>query len=315
LRRALGTLSSYAGKATCDEDPSGIDAITAENKALAPAFDATTCARQSSDTQVRKRGLVAYDQIRATSRQLTLVGAHMSARQALFDAQQALTNAQKSKNVDDAKAAAKVAAASAKAARDALAIAADVCTRNTVTTVEQIAGQAQEQADLRDSAPNSMCGPDSNGLPQKMCGIYGVSAAALSYLWTLNGSTGSGGRRLASVGVPAGALRITLTNWAAVDIGGYSAFITKSLASAVPNVSKISCSKNPTDYENRLPCEASNEMYAYFGVYGGITVGRKGVGFVTLTPITFGIAQLGTRTTLVPYVGLSVGVLQLNGSF
>ncbi len=56
-------------------------------------------------------------------------------------------------------------------------------------------------------------------------------------------------------------------------------------------------------------------MSTYFGVYAGVTMGRKGVGFVTLAPITAGIAQLGSRATLVPYVGMSVGVLQLNGSF
>jgi hypothetical protein len=56
-------------------------------------------------------------------------------------------------------------------------------------------------------------------------------------------------------------------------------------------------------------------MYAYVGVYAGLTVGRKGVGFVTVSPITAGIAQIGTRSTLLPYVGMSIGVLQLNGNF
>jgi hypothetical protein len=316
IRRAEGALGVYAGGESCASiDPNGIDAVDAEFKALQKAFDRTTCARQSTDGQLYDTGDKMYQTVRVLSHRLTVTQVHMIAERALIDATKALADAKKAKNTDEAKTAAKAATEQAKAARAALAIAADDCTRKKVAAVETTADLAQEQVELRESAPSTMCGADSLGLPRRSCGVYGISAAALSFLWSADGNGLRAGRRLTSVGVPAVAFRVALTNWVALDLGGYSAFITKSLASTSPSVDRVACSRSPTEFENRLPCEASNEMYAYGGVYAGFTLGRSGIGFLTIAPATAGLAQLGSRTTLVPYVGFSVGALQLNGNF
>jgi len=316
MRRAEGLLELYQVSATCRAvDPAAADPIKNEWQDLQGAFDRTNCARQSADKGTRKRGQDTHKAISQLSYRLLLAGAQASVENNRREAQRALVDAQKAKNVDDAKVAAKVASDQAKAAREAGSPSGDPCTSKAVAAVEAIATAAQEQVELRESAPSTMCGAGDLGLPKQYCGIYGISAAALSYLWTANGDGVSAGRRLASVGVPAVAFRWPWTSWLAVDVGGYSAFITKSLESTTPSVGKVPCSKSPTDYETKLPCEATNEMYAYLGVYGGLTMGREGVGFLTLSPLTFGIAQVGSRSTLVPYLGLSVGVLQVNGTF
>src|SRR5512146_1860410 len=128
---AEGTLSIYLGKNVCDvDDPSGIDAVKSEFNALQGALGHADCARRSNDPKVRAAGVAASEAVRQLSRKLSLLGAHMLTQQALFDAEKALADAKKAKNLDDAKASAKVAAEQAKAARAALQIASDSCTRS-----------------------------------------------------------------------------------------------------------------------------------------------------------------------------------------
>jgi hypothetical protein len=316
VSRAKGRLTRWVGGAKCDvADTSGIKALKLEWQALQQAFDYTTCARSSTDGVISRTGAKAHRVISDVNDELVTAVAHMTAQQAVADANQALANARKSRTVEDAKALSEAADKHAAEARDQLAHANDVCTQRKVTAAETAADLAREQVTLRESGPDSLCGANDLGLPQSICGIFGISAAALSYLWAVEGDGVRSGRRLTTVGVPAGAFRYVLMPWVAIDLGGYSAFLTKSLASTSPSVDKVSCAQSPTEYENRLPCEATNEMYAYLAGYAGLTVGRKGVGFVTLQPLTVGIAQRGTSPTLVPYFGISVGVLQVNGTF
>jgi len=308
--------ATYVGNSTCTVgDPTAADILESHFKVLLAVLEQTACARRSADAAVRSKGEQDFQTIQQLRNQLSLAIVHMRLQTASQTANDALDAAKKAKNIDDAKAAAKTAAAQAQLAHDQLALQSDDCAQRIAATVRTTDEAVQHQVDLRDGANESMCGADDLGLPKSSCGIYGVSAAALSYLWAFSGSGVDEGRQLASVGVPAAAYRAVLNNWVALDVGGYSAFISKSLASATPSADRVACSKSPTDYENRLPCEASNQMYPYFGAYLGFTMGRKGVGFLTVTPITAGIAQLGTRATLMPYFGLSIGALQLNGSF
>lgn len=317
LAEAKAFLDSYVPAA---EDVSRIptfQAGAAENelKRVSATIEETLCLRANPATTAE--GMAIYHEALALKSALTVAWSHLLARDATRAAAQALANARSASNLDDAKTAAAAVELQAAKVRGQLRIVSDPFMLAAAAEADGYEASAKAEVDLRDGAAKAMCGADDHGRRKRMCGTYGIFAAALSYIWTQTDGSWNSRPRLNSVGVPSVAFRWLppKIGWLAVDLGGYSAFLTKSLTATTPSVDKISCTRSPSDYENRLPCEANTLAYPYLAGYVGLTAGRDGIGFITLSPVTFGIAQLGTSSVLAPYVGVMVGFLQINGTF
>jgi hypothetical protein len=123
------------------------------------------------------------------------------------------------------------------------------------------------------------------------------------------------GGRLVSIAVPyAGVRWIPSLNvsYLAVDLSVYSAYFTS--ASSDLSTKATTCTAGMNQLERLLPCEANPQMRPYAAMQLGVTIGRSGIGYVTASPISFGIAQIGNQG-LAPYYGMVVSSLQITGQF
>ncbi len=178
LQTAEDTLGRYVGTAECTvKDPTAFPIIEISEQRAASGHGLTLCARRELDAQLSDAGSKIQREMQDVGQALAIAGARMKTQQAVLDAQKAVADAKKAKNVDDAKAAAKAGGDAAKTAREALRIASNECIRTTLKQVEDLADLAQIQVDLRQTAPDSMCGG----------GWAGASAQNLRHLRRVGG--------------------------------------------------------------------------------------------------------------------------------
>ncbi len=314
---ALRETTAFIAAIAPNPQATAADVLANQLGRVTDALVASICLGAVGDKGQAAEGAAAYVTASKQRAYLLPLLAHARARDAALAAKKAADDAAAAKNAEDARAAAKAAdraVADARAQRDFMN---DAYTAAALDAAIVSANAAQSEADLRAVAPDTMCGADDKGRPKKICGTFGIFAAALSYVWVWTDATNITSRpHLASVGVPSVALRYVpwTTGWVSLEWGGYSAFLTKSLTASSPAGTKSACVRSPSDYENRLPCEANPDAYPYLGTYVGATVGRSGVGFLTIAP-TLGVAQLGSASALRPYFGLTIGILNINGKF
>lgn len=261
-------------------------------------------------------GALFKSQLQALKVRLLVHWSDLVAFEAVKDARYAEADAKAASTLDDAKAALGNAKKQAVVLREQQRFHSSKYMRDSALKIGDAIVGAQREVDLINSGPNSICGAKDNGRPKESCGTFGLYAASLSYIWIwTSADTVTARPRLASVAVPSASYRLRLVDWLAADFGGYSAFLTKSLTATSPTVAKAPCSKSPTEYENRLPCEANPDAFPYFAAFAGITAGRDGVGFLTVAPLNVGLTQVGSRSKLNLFYGLTLGVVQVNGSF
>jgi hypothetical protein len=242
--------------------------------------------------------------------------------------------AEASRSVDDSKTA-------ASRAEDAARRTRSVADKTAIADVQKIAAHAEKCAQAarsiaasKERLAGSLCGLRDDGTPRTTCGVAGVFGATLSQMfWTspMGAYGGSSTQRLASVAVPFAAWRWAplferepleaedperlYGGYVAFEIGAYSAFLTKALAAADPDPTLSSCSRDGGDFERRLPCQANAAIYPYLGTYAAMTAGRSGVGYITISPVTLGLAQVGAEKGLRWFAGWMMGIFQINGAF
>jgi hypothetical protein len=294
-----------------------------QNEDLRASFanDHFECAQQSAGATADQRARAGRNLARAVllRQALALEFARVNAAVDAAAAEDALADTLAAATMDDAKAAAKKAQDSAaKALTQRQAALGDKVVAQYWQRADKASAAAQAEIDLRNSATSAICGADDHGRLRQWCGTYGLFAAALSYV-SVRGPDGWTARNhLVSVAVPSVAFRflpIPSVGWFALDLGLYSAFLTQSIAYQAPTNAKTACTPNPNDFENKLPCEANATVYPYLAGYFGASLGKSGVGFLTIAFPSVGLAQLGSDTTLRLYMGITVGALQLNGKF
>jgi hypothetical protein len=287
---------------------------------LAFANDYAMCVQRSSVATQAQRDS-ALELLRSADeprRTLKLWYDRAVARNCASDASNALDDARAASTLDDAKAAAKRAQdAAANALAKHTESGGDKDVDAAWKEADDRAAAANAEVDSRTSATSSICGADDKGRLRHICGTYGLSAGALSFVAVRTPDGWTTQNHLLSVAVPSAAFRLVIIpqGWLSFDIGLSSAFLTQSLAYGAPSTSKTACTVGANVFENKLPCEANAVVYPYMAGYAGFTAGKSGIGFITIAPITAGMAQVGSDTTLRFYIGFSVGVLQLNGKF
>jgi hypothetical protein len=283
------------------------------------AFRLGTCAEKSGGTADSRAKLDAAVTLQSeVLRRLT----HACTAQASATAERSFHEAYDASSNDVAQAAADRAADAVIIAQKLRSRVSDAINAAASAQAENWAALAQHEMDVRSGAKDSICKENAKGRPQTLCGTYGMFAATLSYVMVWNSFSDFSGAttrpHLPSVAVPDVALRWLPSQdvgWVALEIGAYTSFLTQSLTAASPSVTKVACTRNASEYENRLPCEANANVYPYLALYLGATVGKAGIGYLTVAPVNFGIAQVGSSSALRPYFGITVGALQLNGKF
>jgi hypothetical protein len=180
----------------------------------------------------------------------------------------------------------------------------------------------RDDAAAKTRGQDSMCGLDPDtGNTRRTCFAYGVMSASLSYVFT-PGSTGHGSNQLLSVASPFAAVRWLPSPLHApafgIDIvGAYSSFLTSTAIQRLnPQVTKMPCSSSGSPFDAKLSCQANANEIPYGALYfAGLTVGKKGLSYVQLVPLSIGIGQLGSEQSLRPFLGAMLNVLQISGEF
>jgi len=245
---------------------------------------------------------------------------HACANRGQEVAAQAATQARNADSLEDAESAAKLAMEAAALAELQRSKLPDKTNTSAAIAARTSATLAHRELSLRKGAEETICGKDSKGRPGSTCLSFGVFGAMLSYLWVWNASSFTSRPRFADVVVPAVAGRWEPwseqgVGWVALEVGAYTTFLSRSLVASSPTTTKMACNQSASEYEKRLPCEANSAVYPYMAGYVGATFGRAGLGYLTIAPLTLGVAQVGSRQALRGYFGTTVGALQINGRF
>lgn len=284
---------------------------------------AQAVAKSSGNIAVREKAKVLSGLAQCMRHFVAAGEAYAEATSARKEAESQASQARAAKTVDAAKSAATRASDAAVRARAAAnRFPGDKDLGAIAQAAEVSAEHAAESAAQKERWSQSLCGLGSDGGKLSMCMVYGLFAATLSRVSAFEKRELDGGRtqkRLASIAVPFAALRFvplpSKYGFVSVDIGGYSAFLTKNLGSTAPSVDRLSCARNGGEFESKLPCEANAELYAYAAFYAGITVGKDGIGYISVVPFTAGLAQVGTNRDLRGFYGVMLGLLQISGRF
>lgn len=178
--------------------------------------------------------------------------------------------------------------------------------------------QIVTESHLRLSATKSLCGGiNSDGTMRTFCVSYGIVAASISQLWKIGSQPyGLSTGRLVSVAIPYIGLRWIPTmsySFLALDLNAYSAYFTSGTL-GVTGSQPASCTGAQNALERSLPCEANPQIQPYAAVQFGATLGRDGIGYVTLAPISLGFGSFGNEGVH-PYYAMVAGSLQLTGKF
>jgi hypothetical protein len=174
----------------------------------------------------------------------------------------------------------------------------------------------------RERATTSLCsGFNELGDYRYVCVAVGLFSSTISQVYFLGQNPrGIAWGRLVSVGVPYASLRVLpsiLVPWLAIDLGAYSALYTStaSTGSDSTTTSGGACSTRGTAFETQLPCVGNPTIRPIVGVQAGLTFGRSNIGYLTVAPIGIGWASVGNSARLEPYFAMTLGTLQLTGSF
>lgn len=167
-------------------------------------------------------------------------------------------------------------------------------------------------------ASKSLCGGyDASGGFNRVCASYGFISAAVSQIWKLrsDGPSGSAGGRFVSLAIPYAGLRVIpwkRASFVAFDINAYSAYFTTDTLASSPAPAKCTAASNAV--ERSLPCESKPQVRPYAALGAGFTLGRSGVGYISLVPLSIGFANFGAQGVH-PFFGMYASSLQLTGTF
>jgi len=188
--------------------------------------------------------------------------------------------------------------------------------QNQTCEARQLASVATYTAHLRRLASSDLCGGfDVDGTLSTYCVTYGAFAATISAIEFLDGApAGLKNGRLLSVVVPYAGLRFPIHRipYLSFDLTLYSAYITTGSLDTAPAATP--CGGGGNALLKSLPCETNPKIQPYASVLFGATLGQNNVGYLTLAPVTFGFARVGSQGVH-PYIGMLAGTLQLTGKF
>jgi hypothetical protein len=181
----------------------------------------------------------------------------------------------------------------------------------------RLQGQVATEGRWRRLGASNLCGGfDPDGALTRWCITYGLFAATLSAIEFINSSpSGSRGGRLVSVFVPYAGLRVipfVRVPFLSFDFTLYSAFITSAGIDSTP--ASTPCGGGGNALLRNLPCESNPKIQPYAAMLAGVTFGKDNIGYLTLAPLTLGVASVGSLGAYW-YAGALAGTLQLTGRF
>ncbi|AUX39952.1 uncharacterized protein SOCE26_013470 [Sorangium cellulosum] len=184
-----------------------------------------------------------------------------------------------------------------------------------VNTGQQCAAWARTTAKKRIATNHSICKFDDVGRVNLVCISVGIIPASVSYVYYAampKGYSGQYSRQLASIGLPTASFRINPHPWFAIDIGGQ---LPAVLSFTADSNKTTSCTSDRNTFTDKLPCETRAELRPLVGIYTGVTFGVDRIGFLTLSPLSAGLARVGKQEKYTFYMGSFAGVLQLSNTF
>jgi hypothetical protein len=120
---------------------------------------------------------------------------------------------------------------------------------------------------------------------------------------------------LMSFAVPYAAFRATpyngtWTRFLAWDVLLYSAYISNPPSGAAATA----CTPSPNAIERNLHCESNPTIRPFASLGLAMTIGKDGIGYVSLIPVSIGFAKVGDQGVH-PYFSMFASVLNVTGRF
>src|SRR5262249_47323961 len=135
-----------------------------------------------------------------------------------------------------------------------------------------------------------------------LIGSYSLTIASA------DGRSGDTSHQVINVAVPTGGFRWAASQRFSVDLGLYTAIISPQFKVNTIDRSGSGCSRDPSRFNDLLPCEGNAVLRPYGAAFAGITLGTgsSSLGIITLG-ITGGVARTTQDASAVWFGGLLVG--------
>jgi hypothetical protein len=162
-----------------------------------------------------------------------------------------------------------------------------------------------EKTDQQLSAAKDNSGCDGH---TKWCLFGGALLGSYSLTMGVGDRAGQTGHRIVSLVVPAGGVRMVLSQYLSLDMGLYTAIISPQLQVNDVNTVGTGCSKHNGAFEDKLPCEGNAVLRPYGAALVALTVGTgsSALGVISLG-LTFGFARTAQDPEAFLFYGLMLG--------